>query len=796
MSDINDYTLYALIGSDPDQRNVDGTGNSTIFRNGVAAGSVLHTEVRVTSASYTSPNGEDDGEEILGDDDTSDDDSADPTPGTKPSPRAVSDGIMSQADNESFPNAALENEFGSFFGQFITHDVTEARGDGNESLDLVGDAFGFTRTPDDDGNPNNQREQQTDVTSFLNLDLIYGRSEIKALLARGDDGKLIMGADGVLPNAQDIVDNAPANILSLFNGDADRNNDGVFDAADVSGIPFGPGAFDGIFPLLAPGEDVAPADQRSNQTAQISTQHTIWMLNHNYHAEQLAAAGVTDEDQIYNAARAITEAEWQWVIYNEYLPKVIGERNVREYSGYDPNTDPSVINEWAQVAFRFGHDQSNNTQVKMAESGFVTQTVTLASAFGNASDITLNGDPSEALAQWIRGELSAQTQEIDGRVVNGSRNFLFGGGPGGGVEPFDLEVLDIARGRDHGVGNYNVLYSELTGRNPYNSFQEFAAANNLSQDRLNDLIATYGANGIDQMDSIIGVLLEDEVRDSQLGITGTTLIAMQFERLREGDKYYFENRMDAEQIAGIKQTTMADILARTTDIDYVYHDAFSAHSRLSVAAGTVGQASNNRDLIMGSRNSETLNGLGNSDDIYGEGGNDRINGGQGQDYAWGGFGNDTINGNNNGDFLWGDQGNDRINGGNGNDEIHGGEGVDQLFGNNGDDIIFGDNGNDRIDGGAHNDTITGGEGNDLITYSGGHDVITDLHNNGGERVIFTAAFGGRSVIQQNQWNSFLSQQNASVSDADGDGSADDVVISFNGANSLTLLDFADDIVLA
>jgi peroxidase len=754
MADISDYTLYSSLANGA-ARTLDGTSNALFDR-----GAVLHTQVRVTPDSYTDGVGGNGQQEVLG---------------AKPAPRDISNAVMNQEDNESFPNSFGFNEFGQFFGQLITHDITEAEvpeGRG-EVIPLAGLApfIPFSRTPDADGDATNVRDQRSVVTSFLDLDLLYGRTQQKADLLRGEDGKLLTGADGYLPTYQDI---------------AVANGQDPTDPAVIAELRE-------VFPLLAPG-NIAPGDERSNQTAQISIQHSIWLQNHNYHAEQLAASDPSlSDEEIFAAARAITEAEFQWVVYNEYLPKIIGAKNFAAYEGYRPNVDPSVINEWAQTAFRFGHDQSNNSQVKLTDSGVVTEVQTLATAFGGSDGIIGSSNPSEDIAQWLRGMTSAATQEIDGRVVDGNRNFLFGLGQNGQPIINDLTVIDIARGRDHGVGNYNALRAGL-GLETYDSFNAYFTANGLNpaDARMVALRTVYG-DDIDLLDSYVGGFLEKKVEgnlghDSQLGETFTLIVAMQFERVRDGDRFYFENRMNAEQIDGIKQVTMADILARTTDMGHVYHDAFAAHDRLSVAAGTAGQADNGLDLVIGSRNSEQLGGQGGSDDIYGEGGNDTINGGQGEDYVWGGFGNDVINGQNNGDVLWGEQGNDTINGGQGDDEIHGGDGVDSLLGSNGDDFIFGDEGNDRISGEAGNDTITGGGGNDLITYVSGHDVITDLHNNGGERVIF-ANLGNQSVINANQWNAFLSAQDASIE-------GNDVVISFGGTNSLTLLDFADDVLFA
>lgn len=53
-------------------------------------------------------------------------------------------------------------------------------------------------------------------------------------------------------------------------------------------------------------------------------------------------------------------AEWQHIVYKEYLPTILGDRGVAmlgQYRGYDPTVNPSIANVFATAAFRFGHSQ-------------------------------------------------------------------------------------------------------------------------------------------------------------------------------------------------------------------------------------------------------------------------------------------------------------------------------------------------------------------------------------------------------------------------------------------------------
>jgi len=55
-------------------------------------------------------------------------------------------------------------------------------------------------------------------------------------------------------------------------------------------------------------------------------------------------------------------AEFQQIVYNEYLPLVLGpdamfsyELQVTNESQYDPNAEPTIVNSFATAAYRFGH---------------------------------------------------------------------------------------------------------------------------------------------------------------------------------------------------------------------------------------------------------------------------------------------------------------------------------------------------------------------------------------------------------------------------------------------------------
>jgi len=605
-------------------RNVTGTGNNVARPE---LGSVGGPLLRATPHSY-------------GSDDGSVWDLPEEAGGTLPNAREISNEIMAQADNEEFPNAFNANEYLQFFGQFYTHDSARTRTANTESIAVEGLPNNFNRDAffiDGQG----VRQHINNQTAFLDLSQVYGTSAAMVDLLRAENSpKLLLGAnDELLPTAQEVADNHGITVSEV---------------TDTLRI-FAPGAF-------------MAGDSRINQQPQLIANHTLWARNHNFHVDRLEARFPDwTDDEVFQAARALNEAEWQSVVYNEYAAKLLGRQALSAFSGYDANVDPSILNEYTTVANRFGHDQSSNDLVGLNIDGSQAFVKTLGQAFDEGA----SGVQSELeLDQWIRGQLSRFTQEVDARVVNGNRNVLFGN-----AQTTDLVVTDIMRGRDHGVGDYNELREGL-GLGTFANFDQFASANNIGSARLNVLKTVY-ENNFSEFDAYVGGLLEKKAPGSMLGETVTLLSVMQFESLRDGDRFFYLERFDdnPDLIDAIEATSLSEIIARNTDVTYIYRDAFAAH---------------------------------------------RIIGGT--------SGNNSLQGTTRGDLMIGFAGRDTVTGGSGNDDLYGGGGADKLFGGGGRDLLSGEGGTDQLSGGLSNDFLDGGVGNDTLTGGAGRDTFSFAQN--------------------------------------------------------------------
>ncbi len=108
----------------------------------------------------------------------------------------------------------------------------------------------------------------------------------------------------------------------------------------------------------------------------------------------------------------------------------------------------------------FHHNRFDAEDVN--DDGLISPMDTLAEAFNNPQLLEVAG-----IDTLLKYEASTQAQEVDLEVVESLRNALFGP-PGSGAFA-DLAALNIQRGRDHGLADYNST-REAYGLPAVNSF--------------------------------------------------------------------------------------------------------------------------------------------------------------------------------------------------------------------------------------------------------------------------------------------------------------------------------------
>ena len=194
---------------------------------------------------------------------------------------------------------------------------------------------------------------------------------------------------------------------------------------------------------------------------------------------------------------------------------------------------------------------------------------------------------------FLRHLSSDLSQKMDGRIVEDLRNFL-------NDPPVaqDLAAINIQRGRDLGLGTLNETRAAL-GLQPYTRFSQITD----DQETVSDLRKAFGS--VDKIDLWTGGLSEGHAPGVAIGSTFAAVIARQFQDLRDGDRFWYENQgFDRQTLKQIHNTKLSDIIERNTDTKHIQDDVFSFMERHDSL--TVGEHPDAPQLVVGVEGGTTL----------------------------------------------------------------------------------------------------------------------------------------------------------------------------------------------
>lgn len=367
----------------------------------------------------------------------------------------------------------------------------------------------------------NPRQQENEITSWIDGSMIYGSSiERRDELRVGPSSPFLKTSDGNL---------LPFNVNALNNANGFiREPASLFIAGDV----------------------------RVNEQVGLAVMHTLFVREHN----RLAALIQQDQPQasgeeVFESARRPVAAKIQINTFNEHLPALIGANAIPPYPGYRPDVNGTIFNEFSAAAYRLGHSMVNDDIKRLNADGTTIDdgNLSLREAFSTAPAI-LNTE--SAIDPVLRGLAAQRHQKVDLQIVDTLRNFLFGQPGSGG---FDLTALNIQRGRDHGLASYNDA-REAFGLSRVNSFTDISSVSDVVAD-LQDIY-----NSVDEIDLWIGGLAEDPVSGSQLGELFQEIVVRQFVALRNGDRFWYENYLTSAELDQVANTSLAEIICSNSTV--------------------------------------------------------------------------------------------------------------------------------------------------------------------------------------------------------------------------------------
>ena len=559
-------------------------------------------------------------------------------------------------------------------------------------------------------------------------------------------------------------------------------------------------------------------DGRANENFALTSVHHVWHDEHNFQVENLKqsltteaaqivltdqaaadeflaqwkvdtsnAASAWDGEKLFQAARIVTETEYNHVAVDEYVGRLIPD--LPEFVSFSTDINLSVSLEFSQSVFRLGHSMlTENLDVVQADG--TTIQVPLFDAFLDPQGFAQHGP-----AGIIEGAIKQLANEVDEFVTPALQQTLVG-------QPLDLAAINIARGRDIGLPTWNGLRKQIhdgliegTANSsnagalaPYTSWAD-VGSHLRNPETLVNLVAAYGrdaglialreAGDLDGARALASTLMADSLfmegtptynagtetwtveggdlgfwdidlwvgglaeRPLIEGILGTTFsyVFLDFaQRMQDGDRFYYLFRLPPGSSIGeqIISTKFSDIIARNAPTNDLNGDSFAYADRYFAPTSTTDPASAAYFTADATGNNYYFNAatalIDDADPTsLAQFGHIVISGGDGNDHIIAGDGDDTIHGGDGDDYIQGSQGNDHIFGGAGNDFIiddenddfiRGGDGDDTIFAGKGAlDTVFGEAGNDEIHGGDGIDELFGGPGDDALFGDGDTDVI-------------------------------------------------------------------------
>lgn len=474
----------------------------------------------------------------------------------RPSPRALSQALLKGDDGK--PSSRNLTALFAFFGQMVSSEILMASETGcpiefhkiaiekcDEMYDknCKGDKFmPFHRAiydPSTGQSPNSPREQVNLMTSWIDGSFVYSTSEVWMSSMRSyQNGTFKSEYEGKMPPRNrervPLINSPPAKYLGM----------------------------------LSPERLFLLGDPRSNQNPALLSFGVLLFRWHNVLAERIQAQHPdwADED-IFQRARRWVVATMQNIIMYEYLPTLLREA-IGPYAGYKPDSHPGISHVFQSAAFRFGHTQippgiyRRDGQCNFRKTSRDFPAMRLCSTWWDSQEVL----PEYGVEEMLMGMASQIAEREDHILCSDVRDKLFG--------PMDftrrdLGALNIMRGRDNGLPDYNTVRIYF-GLQPITNWSSINPVLAEQDPEIVDNMRELYKGDLNNIDLYVGGMLETE-EDGRPGSLFRAIIRQQFQLLRDADRFWFENvhngQFSPEEIEFIRNIKLFDVIVNATGIE-------------------------------------------------------------------------------------------------------------------------------------------------------------------------------------------------------------------------------------
>ncbi len=475
----------------------------------------------------------------------------------RPSPREISNAIIDEPVTQF--NTRHLSTLVYQWGQFLDHEITLTPTGSTEYVPIplpaneviFTEEIPFFRSEFRTIAGSSVRQQINLNTSFIDASVVYGSDATRARWLRtGFQGKLKTSTGNLMP--YNTVDGELSSAIDPL-APSMANDSGGTVKTFVAG------------------------DIRAAENPVLLSIHTLFVREHNRICDGLWKQGLRNDELIYQTARKIVGGLIEAITYQEFLPAL--GIVLRPYAGYRDDVRPDITNTFATAAYRLGHTMVSD-DVILADNDCEEVgpgEMELVDVFWTPSLVQTYG-----IDIWIKGASSHDQYETDNKINDVLRNFLFVSASSPVRFGIDLGSLNIQRGRDHGLPDYNTARLAYTGT-AARRFSDITPVDSLAR-ALRDL---YG--NVNNVDLWVGVLAEEHLPNKSVGRTLNAMLKSQFEKLRDGDFYFYLNDpFLTDQIRNqIKSTRFSDVIKRNTELTNILGNAFitdSCHNEEEAAA--------------------------------------------------------------------------------------------------------------------------------------------------------------------------------------------------------------------
>jgi hypothetical protein len=303
-----------------------------------------------------------------------------------------------------------------------------------------------------------------------------------------------------------------------------------------------------------------------------------------------------DDEALYHMARMDVISVYQNVFEENYVPAVLG-MPLSQYAGYDVGVDSSIDVFFSTCSFRYGHSGvSGVTRLLDSEWEPLPQDpILMRDLFDDTERLIRRvddyydtrqggggmgggrrGPGSPAIMAVLRGLTHDPTHAPDASFVDDMSLFMAGS-----------VAKNIQRGRDNGLPSYNEARAWF-GLEPARSYLDLANGTERVAQILEEL---YGVGNIDDVDAYVGAMLEvPSSKDDVLGALNLASMRDQWERLRNGDRLYYRNRLTAQEIQALP--TFADLVREVWGAEEMQYFPDEIFAIVGVGGGKRGEIEN------------------------------------------------------------------------------------------------------------------------------------------------------------------------------------------------------------